>query len=257
MLHGCLGLVKLPVPGCSRRLTAADTMPTVRYLFVALRVLIAGGIIAAVVAQLIRSIERTTEAGGDLTAMVVNFFSFFTIDSNVLAAIAAAVGVVILLLPKGAATEPTWFTTLRLAAVTYMTVTLVVYNLLLRGIELPQGQTVPWSNEILHVVAPLLVIVDWLFAPGRGRLEWNRIWVVVIFPVVWTAYTLIRGPFGIDPVALVGPWYPYPFMNPDTSANGYLSVAFYVILITGIFLATAAGAIAISRRWKTAPLTAA
>lgn len=224
-----------------------------RYLFVVVRLAILGGVVAAVIAQLIRSIERTVAAGGDMGFMIVNFFSFFTIDSNVLAAVTAGIGVVVLL--RSGSREPSWFTTLRLAAVTYMTVTLVVYNLLLRGIELPQGQTVGWSNEILHVVAPLLVIVDWLFAPGRNRLEWSRIWVVVVFPIVWTAYTLIRGPFAID--ALTGnPWYPYPFMNPETSANGYLSVAFYVLLITGIFLATAAGAIRISRRWEAAPITA-
>ena len=224
-----------------------------RYLFAVIRAVTGLGILAAVVAQLVHSIERTADGGGDLAAMVVNFFSFFTIDSNVLAMAAALIGAVLLLMRSGA-TEPTWFTTLRLAAVTYMTVTLVVYNLLLRGIELPQGQTVPWSNEILHVVGPLLVLIDWLFAPGRNRLEWNRLGVVVIFPVVWTAYTLIRGPFGVDPVSGLAPWYPYPFMNPDTSPNGYLSVAFYVIIITGIFLATAAGAIAVSRRWKTAPI---
>lgn len=226
-----------------------------RILFLVIRLVTAAGIIAAIVAQFVRSIERTTEAGGDLGALGINFFSFFTIDSNVLAAVAALVGVVVLLRGSGA-TEPSWFTTLRLAAVTYMTVTLVVYNLLLRGIELPQGQTVPWSNEILHVVAPLLVIVDWLFAPGRNRLEFRRMWTVVVFPVVWTAYTLIRGPFAIQQETLQTPWYPYPFLNPDISPNGYLSVAFYVLLITGIFLATAAGAIAISRRWKSAPITA-
>lgn len=225
-----------------------------RILFLAVRLLIAGGIGAAVIAQLLRSIERTSDSGGDQGVMVVNFFSFFTIDSNVLAAVAALVGVVVLLRSSRGETEPTWFTTLRLAAVTYMTVTLVVYNLLLRGIELPQGQTVPWSNEILHVVAPILVILDWFLAPGRNRLEWSRIWVVVVFPVVWTAYTLVRGPFAVQQDTLQPPWYPYPFLNPETSANGYLSVAFYVILITGIFLATAAGAITISRRWKTASL---
>ena len=35
---------------------------------------------------------------------------------------------------------------------TYMIVTGLVYNILLRGIELPQGsEPIPWSNETLHV----------------------------------------------------------------------------------------------------------
>lgn len=216
-----------------------------RLLFILVRLAIVGAVGAAVIAQLARSYEFTVAADGDVAAMIVNFFSYFTIDSNVLAGVAAAVGSVVLLGAK-AEREPTWLTTLRLAAVTYMTVTLVVYNTLLRGLEVAPGVTVGWSNEILHVAAPVLVLIDWLFAPGRTRLEWNRLWAVVIFPVVWTAYTLIRGP--------IVAWYPYPFMNPASSENGYLSVAFYVLLITGVFLATAAGAIRISRRWETAPI---
>jgi hypothetical protein len=228
----------------------------VRILFVVLRIATAAAIVAAIVAQLIRSVENTTAAGGDVGFLLVNFFSFFTIDSNVLAAIAAGVGVVVLLARRAGGLEPGWFTILRLLAVTFMTVTLVVYNLLLRGIELPQGQTVEWSNEILHVVGPLLVIADWLFAPGRNRLEWRRLWAVVVFPIVWVAYTLVRGPFAVD--ALTGRnWYPYPFLDPATSENGYLSVAFYVILIAGVFLAIGAGAIWVSRRWATPRVTAA
>jgi carbon starvation protein CstA len=219
----------------------------VRSTFAVLRLATAGLIVAAVVAQLIRSIGNTLAAEGDVSALLVNFFSFFTIESNVLAAVAMLLGVVSVLTAKGA--EKEWFTTLRLVATTYMTVTLVVYNLLLRNVELPQGQTVAWSNEILHVLGPLLVILDWLLAPGRNRLEWRRVWVVVIFPVLWAAYTLIRGP-------IVG-WYPYPFLNPDESQNGYLSVSFYVILISAIMLGVGAAAIWVSRQRERWPLPAA
>lgn len=216
-----------------------------RPLFVSLRLAGAAGIVAAVVAQLARSIENTTAAGDDVGALLVNFFSFFTIESNLLGAASLLVGAVLLLAGRS---EAAGFTVFRLVAVTYMTVTLIVYNLLLRGIELPQGQTVPWSNEILHVVGPLLVIVDWLFAPGRNRLEWNRVWAVVVFPVLWAAYTLIRGP-------IVG-WYPYPFLNPDNSENGYLSVAFYVVLIAAVMVGVGAAAIWVTRRGERWPLRA-
>lgn len=227
-----------------------------RILFVVLRFVTAAAIIAAIAAQLVRSIENVTDADGDVGTLLLNFFSFFTIDSNVLAAVTALVGTVVLLRLKAGATEARWFTTMRLLAVTFMTVTLIVYNLLLRGIELPQGQTVEWSNEILHVAGPLLVIADWLFAPGRTRLEWRRMWAVIVFPVVWAAYTLIRGPFALDPVSGAAPWYPYPFLNPATSENGYLSVAFYVLLIAGVFLAIGAGAVWVSRRGATPRVSA-
>jgi hypothetical protein len=129
-----------------------------------------------------------------------------------------------------------------------MVVTGVVYNLLLRNVELPQGTTVPWSNEILHVVAPLWMLLDWLFAPGRRELVWRTIWVIIVFPLVWVIYTLIRGPITPNELTGVGYWYPYPFLDPNLSANGYLSVAFYVILIAIVVGLTAAGVIWVSKR---------
>jgi hypothetical protein len=132
---------------------------------------------------------------------------------------------------------------LRLCVATYMATTGVVYNLLLRGIELPQGQTVPWSNEVLHVVAPLLLVLDWLLAPGRRRVEWKAIGAVVAFPIVWAVYTLIRGP--------IAGWYPYPFLDPSLAPTGYASVAFYVVLIAVII--GGVGALLVLENRKRAP----
>ncbi len=148
---------------------------------------------------------------------------------------------------KGAA-DPAWFNGLRAAIVTYMVVTGVVYNLLLRNVELPQGTTVPWSNEILHVVGPLWMLLDWLLVSGRLALAWKSILFIVIFPLVWGIYTLIRGPITPDEMQGKDYWYPYPFLNPNISPNGYLSVAFYIILIAVVIGITAAGVVWVSRR---------
>jgi len=156
---------------------------------------------------------------------------------------------------RGGVDDSVVYTVVRASVVTYMVVTGIVYNLLLRGIELPQGSTVGWSNEILHVVAPVYLLVDWLFAPGRVPLGARRIWPVLVFPIVWVLYTLVRGPFVTDEVFGNDFWYPYPFLNPITSANGYLSVAFYVILIAAVIGLVAAGVLWISRRTSRTPLT--
>lgn len=227
------------------RTTATAILRIVRPLVTVLRLAGAAAIVAAIVGQLVHSIDGTVAAGGDVGHLLVNFFSFFTIESNVLAVISLLIGALVIATGRR---ETPGLTVFRLLAVTYMTVTFIVYNLLLRGIPLPQGQTVPWSNEILHVVGPLLVIADWLLAPGRNRLEWKRVWAVVIFPIVWAAYTLIRGP-------IVG-WYPYPFLNPENSDNGYLSVAFYVILIAAVMVGVGAAAIWVTRRRERWPLPA-
>jgi len=118
--------------------------------------------------------------------------------------------------------------------------------LVLRNVELPQGATLDWSNEILHVWGPLYMVIDWLFAPGRHRLDWTHIGTIVVFPLVWVTYTLVRGPLTFDPLR-EGPYYPYPFLDPVNSANGYLSVAFYVILIAAVIGLVGAGVIRISR----------
>ena len=226
-----------------------------RIIFAVLRLAVAVAIIAAIVAQLVTSIGFWTAKGGvDVPMHVWHFFSFFTIDSNVGAVAVFAIGAICLIRNEG---DPRWFALLRASITTYMAVTFVVYNLLLRGIALPQGTTVPWSNEILHVVAPLLIVLDWFFAPGRRRLEWKDLRVIIAFPIIWVIYTLIRGPLAYDETGHKPTWYPYPFLNPDLSPEGYWSVLFYVILIAGVVIGTGAGVIRVSRPRERWPLPAA
>lgn len=220
--------------------------------FAVLRILIAGAIIAAIVGQLMVSVANWHSAGlSDVTIQVVNFFSFFTIESNVLTVVVMLIGAWFML---SRSREPDslgdnrWFLGLRLATVTYMVTTGIVYNLLLRGVELPQGTTLGWSNEILHLVGPLYVLIDWLFAPGRRPIEWKSLWPTLIFPLVWGIYTLIRGPLTYDGILHRNYWYPYPFLNPNTSPQGYVSVSFYIVLIAVVIGVVCAGAIWISRR---------
>jgi len=69
----------------------------------------------------------------------------------------------------------------RLACVTtYMLVTGVVYNTLLRGIELPQGTTVPGSNEVLHVIGPVFLLLDLIFGSSPTRLQWRSVLGILV-----------------------------------------------------------------------------
>lgn len=211
------------------------------------RLAVAGAGIAAVVGQLLTSLAFwRKEEVENIPLALVNFFSFFTILSNVAAIIVMLVGAWLLFARKG--DDPRWFTILRGSVATYMIVTGIVYNLLLRNVVLPQGATLPWSNEILHVAVPLLVLADWLFAPGRTPIAWKDWWMTLIFPIVWVVYTMVRGPFTPNEITGDSYWYPYPFLNPHLSANGYLSVAFYVILIAATIGLVAAGVVWVSQR---------
>lgn len=204
-----------------------------------LRVAAALLILAAIVAQLRATIGLAVENERDLATTIVNFFSFFTIQSNLLAAIMLLVGAFWTWRRDGGEdVEPRWLSVALAAVTTYMIVTGIVYNTLLRGIELPQGTTVPWSNEVLHVVGPLFLLLDLLYAPKR-RLHRSTVVAIAAYPVVWAGYTLVRGPLTVNPVTGESWWYPYPFLNPrnpELTPPGYGGVAVYIVAIAATII---------------------
>jgi hypothetical protein len=135
-----------------------------------------------------------------------NFFSFFTNESNLLAA-----GLLLYGAYRGlwrAGEQPgAGYELLRGAAVIYMTITGVVFVLLLSG----SSESVPWANAVVHYVMPVVIVLDWLIDPPCTQIARRKASSWLIFPVVYFGYTLIRG-------AITG-WYPYPFLN--VAAKGY------------------------------------
>ena len=145
-----------------------------------------------------------------------NFFGFFTMQSNIIL-------IIVLLVSAGVSFSGKQQTDrlmlIRGCATTYIVITGVLYAILLSGQE--GGVTLAWANSALHVVLPLYAALDWLIFSDRKALPWNKIWVALIYPVVWLIVVLIRG-------ATDG-WFPYPFLNP---AQGYGVVALYCVFIT-------------------------
>ncbi|WP_298752532.1 Pr6Pr family membrane protein [uncultured Serinicoccus sp.] len=209
-------------------------------------------ILAAVLAQARVTIGGAADAGRDLALTTVNFFSFFTILSNVGSVVVLTWAGVWLLREgdRGSRREPPALAVALACVTSYMLVTGVVYNTLLRGIELPQGTTVAWSNEVLHVVGPVLLALDLVLAPGRRGLPWRAVGSVLVVPVVWVAYTLVRGPLVPNPVTGADHWYPYPFLDPENPAltpPGYAGVSLYVVGIALVIGAVATGVVAVGR----------
>ena len=206
-------------------------------------------IVAAIVAQLIRTLGFAIDKDRDFLTVLTNFFSFFTILSNVLAAITLLV-CALWLLTRGQRRvfQPRSLSVLMLAVGTYMVITGVVYNTLLRQVQLEPGGTVAWSNEVLHVVGPVMMLLELILRVGIRPIRWRALWVVVGFPIVWVIYTMIRGEQITNPVTGQPWWYPYPFLNPYTVPNGYLGVAGYVVGISITVIAVASLAIWWSRR---------
>jgi len=131
----------------------------------------------------------------------------------------------------------------------------LVYNILLRGVPLPQGVTVPWSNEVLHVVIPLFLLADLLFAPRRRALRWSAVAITTIFPIVWVVYTMIRANLVIAPATGNTWWYPYPFLDPHLVPGGYLGVAGYIVGIAIAIIGVACFVVWVGRRRGGSPVT--
>lgn len=213
-----------------------------------LRLATAALIVAAVVGQLIVSVNSAIDNGRDVPTTVANFFSFFTILSNVASVIVLTWAALWALTRRGERTVEPRGIALALTSVTaYMILTGVVYNLLLRGIELPQGSTLPWSNEVLHVVAPVFLLLDLFVGPFRRALPWGAAATTLIFPVVWLAYTFIRGPLVTNPATGAPAWYPYPFLDP-TGPGGWPSVIGYSVGIAATITVVAFFVVWIGRR---------
>jgi hypothetical protein len=208
--------------------------------------------LAAIIAQLARSVQNalasSTDHGSHLPTVIANFLSFFTIQSNVVAVVTLAIGAIwAWTTGRDEDSEPRWFAILLACATTYMLVTGVVYNTLLRNVELPQGVTVPWSNEVLHIVIPLVMLVDLFFAPRRRPLPWRTVWIIVAYPIVWVAYTLVRADLIIAPATGDAWWYPYPFLDPN-GPGGFGGVVVYVVAIAAGIIAFGFFVIWVGRR---------
>jgi hypothetical protein len=158
---------------------------------------------------------------GKPTFNPVSFFSYFTIDSNLIAAV-----VLLVLAARSASDRPVSLDLLRGGAVVYMSVTGVVFTLLLAGTDVDTA--IPWVNTVVHELMPLVLVADWLIDPPVRRLTMRQGLVWLSFPLAWIVYTLIRGS--------ITELYPYPFLNPAN--GGYASVAAYsvgiFVLMTGI-----------------------
>jgi len=218
-----------------------------RITWAVVRLLTTAAVLVAVISQYAVSSSYWRSIGVvGIWGKTVDFLMYFTIESNLLAAVVMGIGAV-RLLRRGPLPGRGW-TTLRLAATTYMVTTGVVYNLLLRGLPTIPGGNLPWSNEVLHVVVPALVLLDWLLAPDRRALGYGAVGRVVVFPLAWVAVTLARGPVTGNEVTGATTYYPYPFLDPATDAGGYATVAVWVVVIAAFICGMALALIAVGRR---------
>ncbi|WP_199723389.1 Pr6Pr family membrane protein [Micromonospora sp. CV4] len=169
-------------------------------------------------------------AGIVLTALgpatVTGLLPYFTIQSNV--AVGALAGYAGLSAWRDRPDPPS---ALRGAVTLYITITGVVYHLVLANPASPFAMAQPdravgeaLGNQLLHTVVPLLAVADWVLFDQRGRLRPRYAAWWLAFPLGYLGFALLRG--------LVVHAYPYPFL--DVGELGYDGVA-----ISAVFLAIA------------------
>lgn len=165
---------------------------------------------------------------------VANYFSYFTILSNVLAAIVLMVGAVVD--PRSARWQ-----LFRGATTLYMVITGIIYAVLLANVDVQL--TDKWINDTLHRYVPLVILLDWLICPPRVRISDKQSVTWLWFPLVYGVYTLIRGPF-VD-------FYPYPFIDPRQQGYAQMAIGLVVLLLAFVLMALAVNAAGrLARKWR-------
>jgi hypothetical protein len=210
--------------------------------------------LSGVVAGFIVNVDRATRQTQDLSLVLANYFSLFTIFSTMLSIVILTAAAAWARLHPGTTHEPITIA-LGMAMVTGPILLLgVVYNVLLRGG--PSGAALgdsagiammdSYAIESLHVVLPLYFLADLLFAPRRRGLSWSTLVVLAGYPLLWLLFTMVRGELVSDPSGATAWWYPYPFLDPHAS-GGWPSALMYIAVIFVAFVGIGAAIIATGR----------
>ncbi|WP_318842845.1 Pr6Pr family membrane protein [Myceligenerans pegani] len=166
---------------------------------------IAAAIAVALVIQFVNfftgASDPNTVNGGEnvgLGTRIWRGYSYFTVDSNIV------VLIVSLLLVANPLRAGRWWDVARLNALLAITITGLVYAIVLAPLVDPSG----WSmvaNILFHYVSPWATVLAWLVFGPRPRFTWSTIPGAFVLPVIWLVYIFVQGAFTR--------WYPYPFLD--------------------------------------------
>lgn len=185
--------------------------------------------------QLFLSIAQSRARGMSVALAIFNYFSFFTILTNLLIAFGLSCS---LWRPNSRLGRFSTMATVQSALAVYIVIVGLVYALALRQLWNPEGlQKI--ADVILHQLIPVLYGVYWLIFVSQIPLPWKSVLPWLLYPSAYLCFALIRG-------ALSG-WYPYPFI--DAGALGYGHAALNVAGLYVVLLAFGLCAVGLSR-WR-------
>jgi hypothetical protein len=169
----------------------------------------------------------------------VNFFSYFTVQSAMLAVATLLVAAWFAWFrPR----DPMWLGAFRTMVTVYLIVSGVVFALIaVQASSRDYRLEIPWSDTLLHFVVPVLALIAWTvdaMMAVNPPVRWSTVGYVLILPSVWLVYTLLRG-------ADLG-WYPYFFLD-ESQVGGYGGVLAYCAIVLSIFVAITSVLVAVHR----------
>ncbi len=147
----------------------------------------------------------------------VKTISYFTIISNL--AVMLMTGC-LLFASQSSLTVKLSSASAQTAIAVYVSVSAIIYHLLLGDTWNPQGVTL-FSDHLLHTVTPIFYLVYWWTSVRGKPMNFKKTFYVLTIPLVYLLYWLIRG-------AVIGK-YPYFFMDLNE-----LGIAVVTINIIGL-----------------------
>ncbi|MEU1518000.1 Pr6Pr family membrane protein [Streptomyces sp. NPDC005811] len=195
-------------------------------------------------AAVLRLVLACTAAAGVTLALLITddplrALSHFSLQSNVLLA-----GVTLLSARRAWSARAPLPSALTGAALLYITITGLVYHLLLTDpaprFLATDSTTTPtvWvslTGHLLHTVTPAAAVLDWLLLTAPGRLRLRRAATWMVYPTAYLLFLLLRA-------QLITPTTPgrylYPFL--DAEAHGFkhtlanallLGLSFYALAV--------------------------
>ena len=187
--------------------------PRLRALALGLRLLVAAAVIAALTSDAVRAWRQ---------GLLAQDLSYFTNQSTAMA-VALAVGM------AWTAARPRRLGDVRGAVAFYLVMTGLVYALVVAPLSELGRWDIGWQGIVLHRLAPLAALADWLLTPRRGAPPRRRVLWWLVYPVLYLLCAWVRG-------AITG-WYPYAFLDP--TIDGWGTAVVTVLVVLAAFLVVA------------------
>src|SRR5689334_24285607 len=171
-------------------------------------------------------LEIQLPRGPGLFGSTVQFFSYFTILANGVAAVAMLVPVIASESRLGRfLSKPS----VRTAMAGYLIVVGGTYFLFLRHVGTDQGLE-RVADELMHYVTPVLFMVDWLAFVPKGHVRWATVWISLVPPMVYGLWTIAHG--------AATKWYPYPFIDMRSVGyrEGLMTMASFLLVFIAVQL---------------------